>query len=487
MNAKLKKAFPLQSGEIERFFTLAIMMALIVYVYSVQRNAKDAFIISILGTELISTIKLYGTLVGAIIFMIVYSKMVDLMNRTQIFHILNISFISFFLLFTVILYPNLDAIRIDSLSLIEEKVFFLKYIIMMIKNWPLSLYYIISELWGSAMLSLIFWQIANQIVNINESKRFYPLFGCFAQLGLILSGTLTQVFTSSKTSSSGWQESLNRITGSVVIAGILISLCMLCLTIRTEDKSLINGSGRKKNKKKVSFLSGLKYVFSSNYIFLIALLSICYGTSINLVEGVWKKSLELMFIEPMTLSNFMGKQQLCTGIATIIAMLAGVYILRLMSWRTAALLTPCVISLTGMAFFIFAIFGNFFKNQFAFNSIYILNIMVYAGLSQNVLSKATKYSFFDPTKEMLYIPLDDELKSKGKAAADVVGARLGKSGGAIIQFTLLSIIPGSSLIDLSYTKFSLAPILGTFFVLIMIIWFFTVFKLSKCFEDSTNK
>ena len=113
--------------------------------------------------------------------------------------------------------------------------------------------------------------------------------------------------------------------------------------------------------------------------------------------------------------------------------------------------------------------------------------MVYAGLSQNVLSKATKYSFFDPTKEMLYIPLDDELKSKGKAAADVVGARLGKSGGAIIQFTLLSIIPGSSLIDLSYTKFSLAPILGTFFVLIMIIWFFTVFKLSKCFEDSTNK
>ncbi len=40
---------------------------------------------------------------------------------------------------------------------------------------------------------------------------------------------------------------------------------------------------------------------------------------------------------------------------------------------------------------------------------------------------------------MIYIELDEESKSKGKAAIDVLGSQMGKSGGSLLQQALLVI------------------------------------------------
>ena len=75
---------------------------------------------------------------------------------------------------------------------------------------------------------------------------------------------------------------------------------------------------------------------------------------------------------------------------------------------------------------------------------------VYAGMAQNILGKGTKYAMFDPSREMAYIPIDQEMKIKGKAAIDVVGGRMGKSGGGWIQMALITALGGSvSQIDIA--------------------------------------
>ena len=52
---------------------------------------------------------------------------------------------------------------------------------------------------------------------------------------------------------------------------------------------------------------------------------------------------------------------------------------------------------------------------------------------EQVFGKGAKFSLFKPAEEMVYIGLDEESRTKGKAAIDVVGAQTGKSTSSILQ------------------------------------------------------
>ena len=99
----------------------------------------------------------------------------------------------------------------------------------------------------------------------------------------------------------------------------------------------------------------------------------------------------------------------------------------------AALITPTVLLITGVIFFALVLFSDILAPSLATVGLTPLFAAVLVGAAQNIFSKASKYSLFDPCKEMAYIPLDDETKTKGKAAIDVICNPLGKSGGALIQ------------------------------------------------------
>ena len=72
-----------------------------------------------------------------------------------------------------------------------------------------------------------------------------------------------------------------------------------------------------------------------------------------------------------------------------------------------------------MIFFLNITFAHLLSGLYTLLHTSPLMIVAYVGAIQNVLSKSTKYSFFDPTKEMAYIPLDHQTKSTGKAAIEV--------------------------------------------------------------------
>jgi len=108
-----------------------------------------------------------------------------------------------------------------------------------------------------------------------------------------------------------------------------------------------------------------------------------------------------------------------------------------------------------------------------------LRIPLLLGTLQTIISKITKYSLFDPCKEMSYIPLDKESKTKGKATIDVLGSRFGRSVGNVTQ-QLLVILLGGTILK------CVLP-LGIVYIITIIFWSRAVFALGKIFEDYKNK
>ena len=98
---------------------------------------------------------------------------------------------------------------------------------------------------------------------------------------------------------------------------------------------------------------------------------------------------------------------------------------------------------------------------------------VMLGSAQVILFKSLNYTFVDSTKEMAFMPLDRELRTKGKAAVDVIGSRFGKAFGAISQQLMFQFI-SPSIGDLAVELFVL-------FVIIMATWTFSVFALNRRF------
>ena len=230
---------------------------------------------------------------------------------------------------------------------------------------------------------------------------------------------------------------------------------------------------RKKTKTKMTFGESAKFLASSRYIRDLAVIVIGYGMAINIVEVTWKSKLKAAFPDPNAYSTFMGNFSSATGIVTLLMMFGSSFLIKRFGMGVASLITPLTLLSTGIAFFALIMFPSVFAPLTAKFGVSPLMLAVLIGAAQNILSKGSKYSLFDPCKEMAYIPLDPESKTKGKAAVDVIGNPLGKSGGSFLQQILIGIFGSLQ---------ASTPYLGGFLGLIIVAWIQAASSLAKQFK-----
>ena len=497
-----KLLWPIHSYEIRKFLPMGIMMFCILFIYTVLRDTKDAILVNApgAGAESLAFAKGIGVTISAVIFMLLYTKAANLFNREGLFYVTALPFLVFFGLYPYFIFPYVDLIHMDLATINAYQAAYpsLTWIIPLIGNWTYSLFYILSELWGSAVLSLLFWQFANAITPVKEARRFYGMFGFVGNFGLLLSGPMIILVSESIL---GMGLSRNEATGLMLkylMALVIVAGVILLSTFYWMNRSVLTDKRfydpeamgeSKKKKAKLSMVESFKQILQSPYLGLIAMLVLAYGVSINLFEGVWKGQIKIAYPTEIEYNRVMGGLSTLTGGIAVLLMLIGSNLLRAFTWRTCALITP-VLLITGILVFFGVIYHN---NTLLPEGMSIIKgisegviqkesivFVVILGLLVNAFGKAVKYSLFDPTKEMAYIPLDPDLKVKGKAAVDVIGGRGGKSLGSYIQMGLLTAFSGSAL-------YQLVPIIAPVAIGVVFLWILSVFGLSTRFKAITEK
>ena len=102
------------------------------------------------------------------------------LEKRNLFFTTCIPFFAFFFLFDTIIYPNKDVIQ-PSLETVRRLLGAnnggaLDILSKIFSNWTSALYFVVAELYSSVSVGILFWQFANDVVPIDQAKRFYPLF-----------------------------------------------------------------------------------------------------------------------------------------------------------------------------------------------------------------------------------------------------------------------------------------------------------------------
>lgn len=490
---KIKSFFwPIHRGEYKKFIPMFFIFFLISFNYNILRAAKDTLIVTApdSGAETIPFIKTWILVPSAVLITYFFTKISGYFTRDKVFYIMLSVFVTFFSLFTLILYPAKELLEPTFICTKLDTILpsGLHGLISAIRHWPFTIFYVMSELWGTTILSVLFWGFANEVTTIDEAKRFYSLFGLGANIASIISGKVTMLLSSNVFNSyipygtTAWDQSVLYLNSSVIIIAFGMGLMFYFLNKHLPQHAsahLDNHQNPAKNlekpKEKPSLRKNFSYLSKSKYLICIALIVLCYNITINLVEVIWKNQVKQLYPSASEYNMYMGQVMIMMGIiSTTVALVISGNLLRKFSWTFNALLPPLVTLITGSLFFSFFIIKGaplvFFASLVSSTP---LALSVFFGSLQNCMTRTTKYTIFDATKEMTFIPLNKEARTNGKAAIDGVGSRMGKSGGAIIHQGLLIIFS---------TLSASAPYVGFIFFGVVIVWIFAVRSLGKQFN-----
>lgn len=395
--------------------------------------------------------ELFGTFPASILLTWAISRLMRFFSFRFIFSTTMLFFLTFFLLFAFVIYPHREAIQ----TLLEHKLgllFGLDRFRVVFTHWPDMLFYIMSELWKVALLSVVFWGFLNQHLSLEQAKRFYPPLLLGSSIGPILAGPITVFCTSIFSwnalhlSDLRWQHSLYMLTFFLVLCGLVTLVGFYFLFKKFQgafpkqsQESLSVETKEPFSKRLLSLSSSLRYLMKSKYLQALFLIVIAEYVCYALGELIFLEILKTQYPSPAEYCQYMGSLSFWMGILTAFsALFLTPVLLQSQRYTTTALVTPVIMVVVNLAFFLSIYLGKI--GAFSLASPLIFAVIL--GSLHFCIGRAAKYTLFDTIKELAFIPLDHEGQIKGKLIIDGIGSRMGRGTSSLLSIVLFLILGG---------------------------------------------
>jgi len=452
-----KLIFPIKRAEWKLFGLMFLIVCLINVNFSILRSARNALVVADTGgsAAFIPYFELFGTFPASILLTWGLSRLMRFCSPRFIFSVTMTFFLAFFIVFAFWVYPH----REDIYSLLEQKLghfFGFSRFKVVFTHWPDMIFYIMSELWKVALLSVLFWGFINQNLSLDEAKRFYPPLLLGSSIGAILAGPITVFCTSQVTwnffalSAQRWQHSLYLLTFFLILCGTLTLITYRLLFKRLHGRisapvhppENVSQDAPKEpfSAKLLSLSSSMRYLMRSPYLGALLIMVLAEYVSYSLGELIFLETLKEMYPTPSDYCQYMGSLTLWTGVLTAFsALILTPYLLQTCRWSRSALISPALMVLTTFGFFFVVWCGR----AGIFPGAAFLPFAVIMGSLHFCIGRAAKYTLFDATKELAFIPLDQEAQVKGKLIIDGIGSRLGRGTSSLLSIILFLLMGGA--------------------------------------------
>ena len=274
--------------------------------------------------------------------------------------------------------------------------------------WASTGFYFFGLILGILVISQ-FWTLANEVYDPRQAKRIFGFIGAGSSLGGIAGSSLALQ-----------AERIGTSNLLLVSSGILCLCLMLVVAIIAREKPEIKGSLTGGEEAGVGSGEALRLLLNSKHLQTIALIIAFAAIGAAIVDQQLNMATAQAKGQTNTdgITSFLGEVQLYTSlIGFVIQVWLTSKIQRYLGIGFALLILPTSLGITG--------------------TIMLLNGVLWAPALARVIDTSLRYTVDKTTREILFLPLPNDLKQQAKPFIDVTVDRFAKGLGALLVLVLI--------------------------------------------------